>query len=155
MTQIRPPHYWFQDDCQNRLCCSFPSFSLQPWNSPLKAPVPWAAIGSWFSDRSPPSALVASLRNKAIFPSYQHLSLGNWLSSGEQLDLGLVTESVLAVERNLDRYMLNKRRLFQSCVFHLSLWNLCFLLNINLSCLSTDYQIWPIFLEIKSWLIKV
>ena len=68
MTLIRPPRYWLQDDCQSWLCCSAPSLHLQPWNSPLKAPVPGAAIGCWFSDRSPPSPPVASLWNKATFP---------------------------------------------------------------------------------------
>ena len=35
---------------------------------PFESPCPWTAIGSWFSDRSPPSPPVAGLRNKATFP---------------------------------------------------------------------------------------
>ena len=49
------------------LFCFLPPL-IQSWNSPLRTPVPWAAIGSWFSGRSPPSPLVAGLWNKANFP---------------------------------------------------------------------------------------
>ena len=41
---------------------------IQLWNSPLKVSPPWVAIGSWFSDRSPPSPPVSYLWSKAIFP---------------------------------------------------------------------------------------
>ena len=41
---------------------------IQFWNSPLKVPVPWVAMGRWFSDRSLPSPPVSYLRSKVIFP---------------------------------------------------------------------------------------
>ena len=58
---------------------------------PLKTFMVKQNLQSWFLDTSPPSPQVASLLNKQLFLSYQHLSFEYWLLSGGQPNLSSVT----------------------------------------------------------------
>ena len=57
---------------------------------PLKTFMVEQNLQSWFLDTSPPSPLISSLLNKAI---YQHLSPKDWLPSSKQPNLTSVTDA--------------------------------------------------------------
>lgn len=58
-----------------------------------------------------------------------------------------------AIEWSCHRYIVNKWRLFQNWVF-LYVWDFYFFLNINMLHLPVEHQIWPVFRELRRWLIK-
>ena len=92
---IRPLHDQFQDDGQGWLCClahRLLPLPVHPWNSPLKALVPWWAVSSWFFGMWVHLLpRIAVFFQKAIFPSTQHLSFNIGFLSNEQWNLSSLT----------------------------------------------------------------